>query len=73
MEAMAKKERIGREPMNGPFQLRKNSGWCGERFGSGRLTEAGKGIMAFAAVRQRRSARRENGPIRVGFTDLSMA
>ena len=35
--------------------------------------EAGKGIMAFAAVRQRRSARRENGPIRVGFTDLSMA
>ena len=35
--------------------------------------EAGKGIMAFAAVRQRRSARRENGPIRIGFTGSSMA
>lgn len=30
-------------------------------------------IMAFAAVRQRRSARRENGPIRIGFTGSSMA
>lgn len=59
--------------MNGHFRLRKNSGWCGERFGSGGLTEAGKGIMAFAAVRQRRSARRENGPIRIGFTGSSMA
>ena len=41
--------------MNGHFRLRKNSGWCGERFGSGGLTEAGKVILAFAAVRQRRS------------------
>ena len=58
--------------MNGPFRLRKNSGWCGERFGSGRQTEAGKGTMAFAIARQRRSARRENGPVRIGFTGSSM-
>lgn len=58
--------------MNGHFRLRKNSGWCGEHFGSGRLTEAGKGTMAFAIAGQRRSARRENGPVRIGFTGSSM-
>lgn len=61
------------ETMNGHFRLRKNSGWCGEHFGSGRLTEAGKGTMAFAIAGQRRSAHRENGPGRIGFTGSSMA
>lgn len=44
-----------------------------EHFGSGRLTEAGKGTMAFAIAGQRRSAHRENGPGRIGFTGSSMA
>ena len=35
--------------------------------------EAGKGTMAFAIAGQRRSARRENGPVRIGFTGSSMA
>lgn len=41
-------------------------------FREGRLSEAGKGATAFAIARQRRSVRRENGPVRIGFTGSSM-
>lgn len=54
------------------FPVEKEFWLVRERFGSGRQTEAGKGTMAFAIARQRRSARRENGPVRIGFPGSSM-